>query len=151
MTTQGNGAQKKERSWPAILGWGSLALFAVGFVYVISTQLGESWAKREADATKLVREYKPDGKMSLEDMTKLLQTQGTDVDVFVGEFSWEGRQIDGPDYEVILTWREGNNHRQAVWRVNLKNNEIRPQGDEAASVVRRAEEREAKAQHSGSQ
>jgi hypothetical protein len=138
MMTTTDTKDRKERSWPAILGWGSLALFSIGFVWVISTQLGESWGKREEDAKKLVREYKPDGKLTLEDMTKLLQTQGTDVDVFVGEFSWEARQIDGPDYEVILTWREGDNHRQAVWRVNLKDKEVRPQGDEAASIPKRA-------------
>lgn len=149
MATQPSSPQKKERSWPALLGWGFLALFSVGFIYVISTQLGETWSKREDEAKKIVREYRPDGKLTLDDLTKLLQTQGTDVDVFVGEFSWEARQVDGPDYEVILTWREGDNHRQAVWRVNLKDKQVRPQGDEAASIPRRAAEREAKS-HSGS-
>ncbi|HUI25157.1 MAG TPA: hypothetical protein VL403_03660 [Candidatus Kryptonia bacterium] len=143
MTTQSTEA-KKESSLPAILGWGSLALFSVGFVWVISTQLGESWSKREDEAKKMVREYKPDGQLKLDDMIKLLQSQGTDVDVFVGEFSWESKQKDGPEYEVSLTWREGNSHRQAVWRADLKTKEVRPQGDEAASLVRRATERQAK-------
>jgi hypothetical protein len=140
-----NTSEKKERSWPAILGWGSLGLFAVGFVWVISTQLGESWSKREEEAKKVVREFKPDGQMTLEDMTKILQTQGTDVDIFVGEFSWESKQKDGPEYEVILTWREGNNHRQAIWRIDLKTKDVRPQGDDAASIPRRAAEKLAKA------
>ncbi|HVN87931.1 MAG TPA: hypothetical protein VMW17_24080 [Candidatus Binatia bacterium] len=138
-------APKKERSWPAIIGWGSLALFSIGFVWVISTQLGESWSKREDEAKKMVRDYKPSGDLKLDDMIKLLQSQGTDVDVFVGEFSWESKQKDGPEYEVSLTWREGNSHRQAVWRADLKTREVRPQGDEAAAIVRRAAERQAKA------
>ncbi|MBI1814372.1 MAG: hypothetical protein HYR72_05300 [Deltaproteobacteria bacterium] len=143
MSTQGNG-EKKERSWPAVVGWGSLALFSIGFVWVISTQLGESWSKREEEAKKTVREYKPDNTLTLDDMTKVLLTQGTDVDVFVGEFSWESKQKDGPEYEVILTWREGNHHRQAVWRIDLKNKDVRPQGDEAAAIPKRAAEKRAK-------
>ena len=137
---------KKERSWPAVIGWGSLALFSVVFVWLISNQLAESWSKREEEAKKMVREYKPDnGTLTLDDMTKLLQTQGTDVDVFVGEFSWESKQKDGPEYQVILTWREGSNHRQAVWLADLKNKQIRPQGDEAASIPKKAQEKQAKA------
>jgi hypothetical protein len=148
MATQTSGEAKKERSLPAILGWGSLAVFSIGFVWVISTQLGESWSKREEEAKKLAREFKPDGTLTLDDMTKVLLTQGTDVDVFVGEFSWQCKQKDGPDYEVILTWREGNHHRQALWRVNLKDRSVVPQGDDAASIPKRAAEKQAKARAS---
>ncbi|MBI4515479.1 MAG: hypothetical protein HY699_06665 [Deltaproteobacteria bacterium] len=143
MTTQGN-TEKKERSWPAILGWGSLALFSIGFVVVISTQLGESWSKREEEAKKLVRAFKPDGTLPLDDMTKVLLTQGTDVEVFIGEFSWGSKQKNGPEYEVSLTWREGNNHRQAVWRADLKTKAVTPQGDEAAAIPKRVAEKLAK-------
>jgi len=143
-TPQTSSEPKKQSSLPAILGWGSLAVFSLGFVWVISTQLGESWSKREDEAKKLTREFKPDGTLTLDDMTKVLLTQGTDVDVFVGEFSWESKQKDGPEYEVILTWREGNNHRQALWRVSLKDRSVVAQGDEAASIPKRAAEKQAK-------
>ena len=46
---------------------------------------------------------------------------------------------DGADYEVTLLWKEGENHHVAVWRVDLDKEEIRPQGDEAASLPQRAQ------------
>ena len=130
--------KKEERSWPAILGWGSLALFSVGFVWVISTQLGESWARREKEALQLVKDFRPDGGMTLSDLTKDYSLKAKDKGAYVGEFTWEAKQKEGPQYEVTLLWKEGENHRVAVWLVDLHSKEIRPQGDEAASLPKRA-------------
>jgi len=54
-------ATKEQRSWPAILGWGSLAVFSIGFVWIISAQLGETWSKREEDAIKIAKAFTPPG------------------------------------------------------------------------------------------
>jgi hypothetical protein len=132
-------AQSAQRSWPAILGWGGLALFSVGFVWIISAQLGESWAKKEEDAKKLVREYRPDGSdLSLQDLTKEFSIKAKERGAYVGEFTWDAKQKDGPEYEVTLLWKEGEQHHVAIWRANLKTQEVRAQGDEANSLPRRA-------------
>lgn len=131
-------AKEHERSWPAILGWGGLGVFAILFAWLISTQLGEGWAKREHEALKLVKEFRPDGTDTLSDLTKAYSLRAKEQGAYVGEFSWESKQREGPEYEVTLLWKEGENHRVAVWRVDLARKEIRPQGDEAASLPRRA-------------
>ena len=143
MSTPAN-PEKHQRSWPAIVGWGSIAVFAIGFVWLVRGQLGEEWGKKEPEAIKIVQEFKPDGALTLNDMTKVLQSLGTDVALFVGEFSWKATQKDGPEYEVSLTWREGNSHKQAIWRTDLEKKDIRPQGDEAQAFPRRAAEKQAK-------
>jgi hypothetical protein len=137
MATQ-RAAKRHEKSWPAILGWGSLGVFAVLFAWLISTQLGESWAKREDEALKLVKEFRPDDTDTLSDLTKAYSLRAKEQGAYVGEFSWESKQREGPEYEVTLLWKEGENHHVAVWRVDLAKKEIRPQGDEAASLPQRA-------------
>jgi hypothetical protein len=125
-------------SWPAIIGWGSLAAFSVLFVWLISTQLGESWAKRETEAVGIVKDFRPDGGDTLSDLTKGYSLRAKDQGLYVGEFTWEAKQRDGSEYEVTLLWREGEAHKVAIWRVDLANKEIRPQGDDAASLPKRA-------------
>lgn len=137
---QPSGTSGPQRSWPAILGWGSLALFSIAFVWLISSQLGETWSKREEEAIKLAKSYKPPGsEYSLEDLTKVYSLKAKEKDAYVGEFQWRAVQKEGPDYEVTLLWKEGDSHRVALWRVDLKSQEIRPQGDEAASLPSRAQ------------
>jgi hypothetical protein len=131
--------QKHERSWPAILGWGSLGVFSVAFVWIIANQLGENWAKRETEAINLVKEFRPDGNETLHDLTKLFSINAKEKrDAYVGEFSWTAKQREGPEYQVELLWKEGNQSRVGVWRVNLRTKEVRPQGDEASSLPARA-------------
>ncbi len=137
MTTT-EASKSTERSWPAIVGWGGLALFSVLFVWLISTQLGESWAKREDEALKMVKDFRPDGTDTLYDLTRAYSLKAKEQGGYVGEFTWDVKQKEGPQYEVTLLWREGEVHRVALWRINLKDKEIRPQGDEAASLPRRA-------------
>ena len=133
-----NVAKEHERSWPAIVGWGSLAAFSIFFAWVVGTQLGESWTKREDEALKIVKEFRPDGGDTLSDLTKAYSLRAKEQGAYVGEFSWEAKQLDGPEYEVTLLWKEGETHHVALWRIDLKSKEVRPQGDEAASLPRRA-------------
>ena len=137
MATQ-TGAQQHQRSWPALVGWGGLAAFSLFFVWLISTQLGVNWDKREPEAMQLVKEYRPDGTDTLSDMTKAYSLRAKEQGTYVGEFSWDSKQREGSEYEVTLLWKEGESHHVAVWRVDLNNKEIRPQGDEAASLPKRA-------------
>lgn len=131
-------AKAEERSWPAIVGWGSLGVFSLLFVWLISTQLGESWGKREQEAMQMVKDFRPDGPESLADLTKIYSIKAKEKDGYVGEFSWDAKQREGAEYEVSLLWKDGNDHHVALWRVDLKSKEIRPQGDEASSLPRRA-------------
>jgi len=128
----------RDRSWQAVIGWGALALFAIGFVWFISTQLGETWSKREKDAVQLAKDFRPDGGMNLSDLTKDYSLKAKEKGAYVGEFTWDAKQKDGPQYEVSLLWKEGEAHKVAVWVVDLKSKEVRPQGDEAASLPKRA-------------
>jgi len=131
--------KKKQSSLPAILGWGFMAIFSVAFVWLITQQLGENWSKREDEAKKIVREFKPAGAdTSLQDLTKLFSLKAKERGAYVGEFSWDAKQKEGPDYEVVLLWKEEGHTRQAMWRVSLKTGEVRPQGSDAIDLPKRA-------------
>ncbi len=130
---------KHESSLGAILGWGSLAAFAVGFAVYIGAPLivGERWADKKNDAIELVKSFKPTGSESLYDMIRGYSLKAKEQDIYVGEFSWDAIQRDGPEYEVTLLWKEGSERKVAVWRSNLKTKEIRPQGNEASGLPQR--------------
>ncbi|MEO8601036.1 MAG: hypothetical protein ABI629_00520 [bacterium] len=124
----------------ALIGWGALTLFVVGFAWVVISQLQdtEEWSSRGKEAVDLVRGFKPDGQPdTLEDLLKGYSLKAKEKGSYVGEFSWNSTQKDGPEYEVSLLWKEGNNHRTALWRVDLEQQAVRPQGD-AASLPQRA-------------
>lgn len=126
----------------AILGWGGLALFTVAFAWIIIGQLQESeeWSDRNKEAVDMVRLYKPDGgDATMEDLTKGWSLKAKDNGGYVGEFSWDAKQKDGPEYEVTLLWKEGSHSKVALWRVDLKQKEVRPQGDTAAGLPARAQ------------
>jgi hypothetical protein len=131
--------EKHESSLGAILGWGSLAVFAIGFAWYVGAPLiiGEHWADKKSDAIQLVRDSKPLGTQTLYDMIRAFSLKAKEKDVYIGEFSWDALQQDGPEYQVTLLWKEGSERKVAVWRVNLKTREIRPQGNEAASLPQR--------------
>jgi hypothetical protein len=135
----GSASEKPESSVGAILGWGSLAIFAIGFAWYIGAPLiiGERWADKKSEAIQLVRDSKPLGTETLYDMIRAFSLKAKDKDIFIGEFSWDAIQQDGPEYQVTLLWTEGSERKVAVWRVNLKTKEIRPQGNEAASLPQR--------------
>jgi hypothetical protein len=134
-------AETKQSAWAAILGWGGLALFTVAFAWVIINQLQESeeWADRGKEAVVLVRQFKPDGGTdAMEDLVKAWSLKAKDKGGYVGEFSWDAKQKDGPEYEVTLLWKEGSNSKVALWRVDLSQQSVRPQGDAAAGLPQRA-------------
>jgi hypothetical protein len=100
--------------------------------------IGERWADKKNDAIQLVRDSKPFGSETLYDMVRAFSLKAKEKDnIFIGEFSWDAIQQDGPEYQVTLLWTEGSERKVAVWRVNLKTKEIRPQGNEAATLPQR--------------
>ncbi len=136
MTKQTNADQ--ESAIGAILGWGGLGLFALWFAWQVGSPLiiGEKWANKQNDAIEVVKNMKPNGTESLYDMIRAFSLKAKENDFFVGEFSWSAIQREGPEYEVTLLWTEGQAKKVAIWRVNLDNKEIRPQG-EAAGLPQR--------------
>ncbi len=135
---------KKESSLPAILGWGGLLVFMALFAWLIIAQLqsAETWSGRGSEAIALVKDFRPEGKTgeTLYDLIRAYSLKAKEQDAYVGEFTWDAKQREGPDYEVTLLWKEGENHKVAVWRVDLGDKEVRPQGNEASSLPRRAEQ-----------
>jgi hypothetical protein len=132
-----NAEEKTESPLGTILGWGSLAIFAIGFAWYVGAPLiiGEQWADKKNEAIQLVKNYKPGGTEMLYDMIRAYSLKAKEKDTYVGEFSWDAIQRDGPEYEVTLLWTEGSERKVAVWRVNLKTKDFpRPQGNEAASL-----------------
>jgi len=131
--------EKHESSIGAILGWGSLAVFAIGFAWYVGAPLiiGERWAEKKSEAIQLVKDSKPLGSETLYDMIRAFSLKAKEKDVYVGEFSWDAIQRDGPEYEVTLLWTEGSERKVAVWRINLKTGDIRPQGNEASGLPQR--------------
>lgn len=133
--------KKDSSAVAAILGWGGLAVFTLLFAWIVINQLqsAEEWANRGTEAVTLVKAFKPDGNPdTMEDLMKGYSLKAKDKGVYVGEFTWNSTQKDGPEYEVTLLYKEGNNHRVALWRVDLSQKDVRPQGDAAASLPQRA-------------
>jgi hypothetical protein len=130
---------RQESTVGTVLGWGSLAVFSIAFAWYVGKPLivGERWADRKSDAINLVKNSKPIGSESLYDMIRAYSLKAKEQDVYVGEFSWDALQREGPEYEVTLLWTERSERKVAVWRVNLQTKEIRPQGNEASSLPKR--------------
>ncbi len=131
-----------ESTLGAILGWGALAVFAIGFAWYVGAPLiiGERWQGKKNEAVDLVKNSKPLGDQTLYDMIRAYSLRAKEKDIYVGEFSWDAIQRDGPEYEVTLLWSEGGEKRVAVWRVNLKEKSVRPQGDEASGLPKRLQQ-----------
>jgi hypothetical protein len=132
--------QQKSSHVAAILGWGGLAVFAIGFVAIVIGQLQDTqeWGNRGKEAVEIVRMYKPDGKPeTLDDLLKAYSLKAKEKGGYVGEFSWDAKQKEGPEYEVQLLWKDGDNAKTALWRVDLKQKDVRPQG-EAGTLPQRA-------------
>lgn len=135
--------EDKESALGAIIGWGVLGIFAICFAWYVGAPLimGERWAQKNDQAIELVKNSMPDGEQSsLYDMIRGYSLRMREEKVYVGEFSWDALQKQGPEYEVTLLWTEGNKKRVALWRVNLEKQEIRAQGNEAVSLPKRIAE-----------
>ena len=132
-------AKKNESAIGSILGWGALAVFALAFGLYVGAPLiiGEHWSDKQNDAIALVKDQKPTQSDTLYDMIRAYSLKAKDADLFVGEFSWDASQRDGPEYDVTLLWTEGQTKKVALWRVDLKTKEVRPQGNEAAGLAQR--------------
>ena len=130
----------QESAVGTIVGWGLLSIFAIGFAWYVGAPLilGEKWAEKKNDAIQLVKDIKPSGApASLYDMLRDYQLKAKERDYFIGEMKWDAVQRDGPEYEVTLLWTEGQTKRVALWRVNLENKDVRPQGNEAGGLPQR--------------
>lgn len=133
---------RKESAIGTLLGWGSLAVFCLAFAWYVGAPLiiGERWSDKQQDAVDLVKNQRPAGNDTLYDLIRGYSLKAKEMDLYIGEFSWSAIQQEGPEYQVTLLWKEGEQRKAALWRVNLKSREIRPQGDEAAGLVRRIQE-----------
>ena len=133
------GNQQTESTWGTIIGWGVLAVFVLWFGWHVGSPLliGERWADKKSDAIQKVRDSRPLGSDTLYDMIRAYSLQAKERDFFIGEFNWSAIQREGPEYEVTLLWTEGQTRKVALWRVNLKTKDIRPQGNEAAGLAQR--------------
>ncbi len=128
--------QQKESALGAILGWGGLAVFSIAFAWYVGAPLiiGERWADKKKDAIDVVKNFKPTGGETLHDMIRAYALKAKEKDVVVAEFSWDAIQREGPEYEVTLLWTEESERKVAVWRTNLKDKSVRPQGDAASGL-----------------
>jgi len=52
----------------------------------------------------------------------------------VGEFDWKTVQRLDQEYEITLTWKAGDRVHLALWRVNVRTGEVRPQGKVAEEL-----------------
>lgn len=121
----------------AILGWGSLALGTIAFIYFISLQLGVQWEGREQEALQMVREYKGPGmQFNLADQTIAVGNAAREKGGFIGEFSWSAKHDEGPAYKVELTWKEGSSNHRATWKVNLEDKSVLPGDVEAQKFMK---------------
>jgi len=143
-------ATKEGSAVAAIIGWGGLLAFMGVFAWLIINQIrsGEIWIGKEPEAIAAVRDSKPpEGNgLTLGDMLKGYSLKVRDLKTaageraYVGEFSWDASQKNGPEFEVQLRWKENQRTRVALWRVNLEKGEVRPQGTEATTLPKRAAE-----------
>jgi hypothetical protein len=136
---------ENESVWGPIVGWGALGIFAIGFAWHVGAPLimGERWAGKQDAAIALVKDFKPAGQdQSFYDLIRAYSLDMRDNSVYIGEFSWDALQRNGPNYEVTLLWTEGTAKKVALWRVNLEDNSQRPQGNEAVALIKRVAEGE---------
>lgn len=132
-----------ESVWGPIIGWGALGVFAIGFAWYVGAPLimGERWAGKQDDAIALVKNSTPSGQdQSLYDLIRAYSLKMRDNSVYIGEFSWDALQREGPNYEVTLLWTEGTSKKVALWIVDLEHQSQRPQGNEAATLIKRVAE-----------
>lgn len=132
---------KQESTVGTILGWGGLAVFSIAFAWHVGARLitRERWTDKKNDAIELVKNSKPIGNETLYDMIRAYSLKAKEQDVYVGEFSWDAMQREGPEYEVTLLWTVRSERKVAVCRVNLQTKEIPPGRKATRPVACRSE------------
>jgi hypothetical protein len=123
----------------AILGWGGLAVAALGFgFWVFSSQLSIRWEGREKEALEMARNFQAEGmKYKLDDLKIELQSEARARGEFIGQFEWSTVHSEGPVYKVTLTWMEKDQHRRAAWNVDLAKKTVTPADPEAEAFIKR--------------
>jgi len=130
-------APKSNSHIGAIIGWGSLALGTIAFIYFIAIQLGVGWEGREKEALDLVRQFKGPGmQYNLADQTIAVGNIAREKGSFLGEFSWSAKHDEGPVYKVELTWKEVSSNHRATWKVNLEDKSVLPNDVEAQKFMK---------------
>lgn len=130
-------AVEKQSNLPAIIGWGSLTVMTIAFIWYISTQLGVEWAGRDQEALDLVRHYKGPGMQTiLQDQLIYVSENARKKGNFVGQFAWNATQDEGAMYKVELIWKDGSATQKALWLANLEDKSIKPQGPDAAQFMK---------------
>jgi hypothetical protein len=125
----------------ALLGWGALGIATIGFVWFLAVQLAPGWEGREQEALERVKKFQSsEMKYSLADQTIAVGNAARAKGHFVGEFHWNATQENGPTYKVELIWKEDSATKKATWFVDLEQEEIKPQGEQASEFMKPVEE-----------
>ncbi len=116
----------------AIVGWGSLTIATVVFIWFVMGQLAVGWEGRNDEALALTWNYQaPDLPYKLKDQTIAVGNAARAKGGFVGVFNWSAVQEKGPVYKVTLIWKDNSATRKANWTVDLENKTVAAADDEA--------------------
>lgn len=121
----------------AAIGWGLLAVAALGFIWFVVTQIGAGWEGRETEAQQLVQNYKgPEMKYSMKDQLIEFGNAARAKGSFVGTFAWSTIHDEGPMYKVQLVFQEDSSTRKATWLVNLEDGSITADSKTATKLMK---------------
>ncbi len=121
----------------AIVGWGTLTLATLGFIWLVVGQLAQGGAGREDEALEFVQKYKtPEMAYNLKDQTIEIGNAARANGAFIGVFDWERTYTDeGAIYMVTLTWKDNNKTRKAIWKVDVDAKTIEPSNADAKEFM----------------
>ena len=121
----------------AIVGWGSMAIATIVFIWFIMTQLAVGWEERGDEALALVKKWKGPGmSYNLSDQAIAVGNDARAKGRFIGQFSWAATQEEGPLYKVELIWKEDSVTKKATWEVNLQDSTVTAKGADAEAFMK---------------
>lgn len=121
----------------AAIGWGLIAVAALGFIWFIFTQIGAGWEGRETEAQELVQNYKgPEMQYTMKDQLIEFGNAARAKGRFVGTFAWSTTHDEGPLFKVQLVFQEDSSTRKATWLVNLEDGSIKADSKTAAKLMK---------------